>query len=195
MAFTSNNSFGGNNFNNGEPKQRTNFPLCSIRTNDGNLKMSVWKADFGVAISMTIYAAAGKDPTTGRVMYEQRKPMDLPGVNLWATQAEALRIAIKNQKADEPANINLKLQVKSDTSLEITSDNGNIKITITDPKGSRTCTLEAMQVGNKSINPNWNIFQKMITVGAHKAVFGKLDPDEFGSDITASNEDTNEEPF
>jgi hypothetical protein len=35
----------------------------------------------------------------------------------------------------------------------------------------------------------------MITVGAHKAVFGKLDPDEFGSDINGSNEDSNEEPF
>jgi hypothetical protein len=191
MAF---NQMNGNNFNNNGDKPRTNFPLCSIRTNDGNLKMSVWKADFGVAISMTIYAAAGKDPTTGRVMYEQRKPMDLPGVNLWAFQANALRLAIKDQKADEPANINVKIQVKSDTTLEITSENGNIKVTITDPKGTRSCTMESMSVGSKTVNPNWNIFQQMITIGTHKAVFGKLDPDEFGNELGGSD-NNDEEPF
>jgi hypothetical protein len=156
--------------------------------------MSVWKADFGIAISMTIYAYAGKDPTTGRVMYEQRKPMDLPGVNLWAFQANALRLAIKDQKADEPANINVKIQVKSDTTLEITSENGNIKVTITDPKGTRSCTMESMSVGSKTVNPNWNIFQQMITIGTHKAVFGKLDPDEFGNELGGSD-NNDEEPF
>jgi hypothetical protein len=142
--------------------------------------MNIWKSEKGgIYIVMQIYRAAGKDPSSGRVMYEQRMPNDIPSLYFNTENATAFHNLIRNQKCDADFTLNFMMQLNKNSKITVAPDNGNVKITIETDKGAHSITFNTMTIGTQKVNPNWDVFQKMFAVGVNKLLYGKLDPDEF----------------
>lgn len=191
MAFQTNPNFNNaNTNNNGEAPKKKNIRVAKIDTDDGRLNITVWRSDRGgIYVVLNMMAAAGKDPQTGRVMYEQRMPNELPSIYMTASYALGLLDAINMQKCNEAANLNFQYKVR-DNVLNVSSEGTNIKMTLESPKtGSRNMTFQGMQVGTGVVHPTWHYFQKMLKMAVDKVLYARLDPDEFNVNTGADDVD------
>lgn len=188
MAFQQANSNFGNAQNQGE-KKRTNFPLGrAIYGSDAQLKLSIWNSDSAVYTIFSIAQAVGKDPSTGANVYEQKAPNELPRVFLNPEYLNALILAIEMK-------IDINLEPKRGTSLKI-SGVGTNQITMTlntEKLGSRTITFNAIPVGSANIQSSFDIMTKMLRIALKKALFQKLDHEEFAIALSMENSDAGEE--
>lgn len=177
MAFMNNGSFGGNNNQQGGEKKRSNFKLGKIWGTDGQLDVSVWIADTGARTILSIKSAVGKDPSTGSNVYEQKMPNELPRFFMTGGWARALVEAVKDK---DPGTLNLQMEKPDHSKLSIVGQGNCVKLTIESPKsGTRTITLESVSVGNTTIHSEFLNLIDLIKVGQKKALYAKVDPDEF----------------
>ena len=184
MAFQQN--FNGGNSNQTGDKKKTNFPVGRLFGSDAVMNISVWNSDSAVYTILSIKQAVGKDPSTGANVYEQKAPNELPRVFL---NPENLRAFIERAKDIDQNNINFTLPLKNGSKATVVgSATGQIKITLeTEKQGSRTVTFEAIPVGSTSINASWKNMIALLDVAMKKALFAKLDPEEFATALGSSS--------
>lgn len=193
MAFGNNNNF-NNSGNQGGEKKKTNFKVGKIYGTDGIMDVVTWVADTGVRCVLSIKSAVGKDPSTGNNVYEQKMPNELPRFFMTASHMNALINCI--EQSGDPSNINIVLPKANGDKLTISGQGSQIKITIDHSKtGSRTITLEAVSLNNKNIHADFNILVEYLKIVYKKAIYNKLDPEEFGMVTAAESESTEETPF
>jgi hypothetical protein len=184
MAFQQN--FNGGNSNQTGDKKKTNFPVGRLFGSDAVMNISVWNSDSAVYTILSIKQAVGKDPSTGANVYEQKAPNELPRVFL---NPENLRAFIERAKDIDQNNINFTLPLKNGSKATVVgSATGQIKITLeTEKQGSRTVTFEAIPVGSTSINASWKNMIALLDVAMKKALYAKLDPEEFATALGSSS--------
>lgn len=182
MPFQQSNNFQNNNGNMGE-KKRTNFPVGKVYGSDAILNLTVWVSDSAVYTIFQIKQAIGKDPSTGANAFEQKAPNELPRVFL---NPEYLCALIEAAKSNLPE---ITIAPKAGSRLHITGLNTNqIKITIeTDKLGSRTITFDSIPVGSTNIAASWTNLQKLLAVAYKKALYAKLNPEEFATALGMEN--------
>lgn len=197
MAFNNNNNFNNSGYNNNNnqgdvEKKKTNFRIGRIYGSDGILDVVTWISDTGVRGIFSIKSAVGKDPSTGNNVYEQKKPNELPRFFMTASQMNALIECIET--APDLGAINIVFPKPSGDKLTIVGQGSQIKITIEHSKtGSRTITLESVSLNNKNIHADFKILLDYLKIIYKKAIYNKLDPEEFGmvaqSESSSDNED------
>ena len=190
MAFMNNNGGFNNQQNNGEPKKKTNFRVDRLRKADGELTIGIWDSDMGGTFtSISIKAAIGKDPSTGRPAYEQKAPKELPSLLLSKEWVKALITAMEHSK---PEDVNITIQPGKDkTKMTIQGSGSSFKITMESPTaGSRTMTFDAIPVGPQNIHAAWDILLEDLRTCYKATSYGKLDKERFGAQsIEASDDD------
>lgn len=197
MAFNNSNygSFNNGNQNNGEPKKKSNFRVGKLYGSDGILDVSVWNSDKGgVYAIMNIKQAVGKDPSTGMNVYEQKMPNELPSVFM---NVEAVRTVLEYLKMTPVDQLNGKYDAGK-SSVEFTSSGADVKITLNANAGTRSITLKASTIGNKSINSSMLNLIDFLEIAFKYTKLAKLDTEAFGNVLATegSGEASNDEaPF
>lgn len=194
MAFMQSNQ-GFNSNNTGDTKKKSNLQVAKIDTEDGRLTMTVWRSDRGgIYLVMSILKAVGKDPTTGRVLYEQKMPNEVPAIYLARKGADSLYECVNMQNVQGDAT--LRCQVKSDRGdlLTVEPRDGGLYLMIENTKtGVAGMTFKPVPCGVANIHADWKMLRDMVAVAVHKLKYDKLDPEEFN----VNNKDMNDEdsPF
>ena len=189
MAFNNMNGFNNQNNNNGEPKQKKNFKVDRLRSVDGELNLGIWDSDMGGTLtSISIKAAVGKDPTTGRAVYEQKSPNELPSVLLGRDFVRALIMAMKDTT---PENANITIQPgEGKAKLTLKSTSNGYSITLDHPKnGSRTMNMQSIPIGGKNYHPTWARLLEGLIICDKATSYGKLDKDRFNSALSGGTDD------
>lgn len=185
MAFV-NNNFNGNNCNQQSDKPKTNFKLGRIWGDDGKLDISTWNADTGTRIIIGITRAIGKDPDTGAATYEQKKPNELPRFFM---NADRIRAFIERCDGADPSTINFTME-GSGSKLIVQGCETNVKITIESQKqGTRTITIGAVNLGGVYVHAGFKNMIDLMKIGHKKALYSKIDPDEFAVALGSANDD------
>lgn len=176
MSFTQTyNNNGGNGMPNQGDKKKTNFAIQNFFGTDARLYLSMWNADSAAYAIFMIKQEIGKDPSTGNSTYEQKAPKELPRVFLNTENLRALLDGLTgNQDAFEIAPRNGKLIISGNNAETMT-------IKIEAAQGTRTCTFKGVPIGSTfSMAQKENLID-MIRLTLKKALFAKLDPEEFGA--------------
>lgn len=200
MSFQMNNN-GFNNFNQNNQQQqqdkpRTNFKLGRIYGTNAILEVGTWNAPSGTRAVLTIKQSIGTDPSTNMPIYENKPPKELPHYYMNADNICLLLEACKHVKS--PTELGMVKLGSDQKGLKIDTSNNQINITITNDKGPRTITLESHSIGNQQIYSGWIIFVKYLETAFFKALYGKLDENEFGTALAAVNNNdssSEEDPF
>jgi hypothetical protein len=190
---TSNNgnynpNFNNGNSNNGEPKQRTNFPLGKFKTADGRLDAGIWVSQYGIVAKMVIRQQCGKDPSTNAPIYENKAPMELPQALF---DREKMNLFIRLVEANDYQNLNF--QIPGNTTTTVVSEGNNIKITITNTKtnDTRSITFEGFTNNGKTFNAQMYTLVNWFKMVYKKALTQRLDDADFNiSSDSGSDEDT-----
>ena len=194
MAFGTSNNFNSSNQNGGDQK-KTNFPIGTMWGVDGRLYIDMWMADRGPKTILTIKQVAGKDPSTGANMLEQRKSGDLPRFFMGPAQLYAfIEIASKN----EPGQTSIQLTggKNGESKLTVVGSGDSIKLSIVEPnKGERTITFNAISAGGANVHGHFKTLIKYLEICYKKAITAKLDPEEFGMVVGSNNEDNEDLPI
>ena len=188
MPFQNSNGFNNNqNASQGE-KKKTNFPVGRLFATDAVMNLSIWNSDSAVYTIVAIKQAVGKDPSTGGNVYEQKMPNELPRVFM---NPEGLRAFIDVAKQLDPNTAtSFTYALKNGSKISVTSNNGQIKITVETPKqGSRTATFDPITIGSNNINSNWKNFIDLLDIAMKKGLYAKLDPEEFATAIATTSGD------
>ena len=197
MAFNNNNNFGNSNNGQSGEKKRTNFPVGDkIWGQESVLTVSVWVANTGVKAIIRAKQIVGKDPSTGASVLEQKMSGDLPSFFIDTVYLNALITAMES--CQDPGSINIVMDKGNGSKFSMIGQGSTIKITIEHPKtGTRTCTLDAISVNNKNIHARFNVLLKYLQIAYKKALFNKLDPEEFAMIGAPTEESGNDEdvPF
>jgi len=176
MPFQNSNGFNNQNNAQGE-KKRTNFPVGRLYATDAILNITVWVSDSTVYTIFSAKQAVGKDPSTGANVYEQKMPNELPRIFM---NPEYLRAFVEAAKqTDITKGGELKISPKRGSTLTVTGNNGQVKITMETEKGSRTATFEPITCGSATINSSWRNLITFCEVALKKALYAKLNPEEF----------------
>lgn len=194
MAFNNNNNF--NSGNQGGEKKKTNFRIGKIWGSDGVLDVSIWLSDTGARAILSIKSAVGKDPSSGNNVFEQKMPNELPRFFLAANAMNALIGAVA--ATPDLGNANIVIDKGNNNKLTVMGQGNQIKLTIDSAKqGTRTITLDALNIGGKLVHADFNILIDYLKICYKKALTAKLDPEEFGMAVTAENngEDDGNVPF
>jgi hypothetical protein len=194
MAFNNNNNF--NSGNQGGEKKKTNFRIGKIWGSDGVLDVSIWLSDTGARAILSIKSAVGKDPSSGNNVFEQKMPNELPRFFLAANAMNALIGAVA--ATPDLGNANIVIDKGNNNKLTVMGQGNQIKLTIDSAKqGSRTITLDALNIGGKLVHADFNILIDYLKICYKKALTAKLDPEEFGMAVAAENngEDDGNVPF
>ena len=197
MPFNVNNNFNNNQQGvaNNTDKKKTNFRIGKIWAQDGQLEVGVWVASMGVLTVLTIRSVIGKDPSTGSNVLEQKMPGDIPKFYMNVELVQAFLAYIDQCPKDDIARINVVFDKGTSGKLTIVGDGNSIKMTIDSNKqqGSRTMTFESMCVGNKNIHSAFLVFCEYMKIAYKKALYNKLDPDEFAMAVGSAGADDNDD--
>lgn len=195
MAFNNVNGFNNQN-NNGEQKQKKNFKVDRLRSLDGELNLGIWDSDMGGTLtSISIKAAVGKDPSTGRAVYEQKSPNELPSILLGRDFVRALIMAMKDAT---PENVDITIQPgEGKAKLTLKGNGTSYTITLDHPKnGSRTMTMNSIPVGGKNYHPTWYRLLEGLIICDKATSHGKLDKERFNSTLSGTaSDDDDDAPF
>jgi len=186
-----NSGFNNQNSSSGE-KKKTNWPVGRLFCSDAVMNLSIWNSDSAVYTIFAIKEARGKDPSTGANIYEQKMPNELPRVFM---NPEALRGFIEGAKAlDITTNTTVQVPQKNGSKITITTNDSQVKITLeTQKQGSRTATFEPVPFGATKVNAQWKNMLTLLDIAMKKALFAKLDPEEFAMAMGGNNGDGDEE--
>ena len=191
MAFQTSNGFNNQNTNSSGEKKKTNFRMGRLYASDAIVEISVWNSDSAVYTIFTAKQAIGKDPSTSANVYEQKMPNELPRVFMNPDYLRALLVTLK--KAD-PNNVNISVSPKHGSKITITGNNGQLKIALeTEKQGNRTATFEPISCGSSNVNAAWYNMIELLDVAMKKALYAKLDPDEFANALAGANSNNEEE--
>lgn len=182
------------NFNNGATpngeKKRTNFRVGRLYGSDGILDISIWNSDSAVYTIFQIKQAIGKDPSTGANAYEQKAPNELPRIFMNLEFIRAFDEFVKIVEASSNDQFRGTFTPRAGSKLTIEgSKSGSFKIVLeTDKLGTRTITFNAIPVGDTNVNSAWKNIGDLIGICVKKALYAKLDPEEFATAIGAVND-------
>lgn len=189
MAFNNYNN-GNTNNSSGDGEKRTNFPVCKIWGSDGTINASIWCNDTGVYTILSGKISVGKDPNTGNNVYEQKKPSELPRFFLNLSLLKALIDSCENT---DPSQLNVVIDKgQKGGKLAITGSQTDVKFLIDSGKpgiGSREITVPAHTISGRPVHSDFAIFLDYMKTCYRKALYQKLDPEEFGTAIASSEDD------
>lgn len=193
MPFQNSNGFNNQNNNASGEKKKTNFPVGRLWGSDAIMNISIWNSDSAVYTIFSIKQAVGKDPSTGANVFEQKMPNELPRVFMNSDYLRALLTALKKADAN---NVNIAISPKHGTKMSIVGNNGQVKITVeTEKQGSRTITFDPISCGSSNVNAAWFNMMELLDVAMKKALYAKLDPEEFGTAVASINVEDYEAPI
>lgn len=179
MAFQQNNQFpSGNNQMGGAQKKKTNFSIRTIWGNDGRMDISIWTADTGPKVVLSVKQYVGKDLDKGTNIVEQKMPNELPNIYLNPRFVRGLWQFI--EKAD-PSTISGALEWKRndgsvDKSIIFGNENGKATITLTSAnKGTRKMTFDTVSFGGNQFHSDWEEFKAAIGICLEKITTLKID--------------------
>ncbi len=177
-----------NNSNSQGEKKRTNFPVGKLYAKDAIMAITVWKSDSTVYTILSAKQAVGKDPSTNTNVYEQKMPNELPRVFLNPEDLRAFIEAADISPITKGGSGSFTIAPRSGkSSVSVNGNNGQIIITFKSDKGTRTATFDAVTVGDINIpNPSWKNLLDLLKVALNKALYAKLDADEFGTALAAT---------
>lgn len=184
MPFQNSNGFNNQNNSQGGEKKKTNFPVGRLFGSDGVMNVSIWNSDSAVYTIFSIKQAVGKDPSTGANVYEQKMPNELPRVFL---NPEFLRAFLESAKKVDMNAGGFSVSPKRGTKVTVATSNSQVKITLESEKGARTISLEPIPVGTTNVNGAWRNLVELLEVAMKKALYAKLDPEEFATALGASS--------
>lgn len=189
MPLQQNGNYNNNGFNQNQSgeRQKTNFPVGRRQYGtDGTIEVTVWKSDSAIYTILMIKQAIGKDPATGANVYEQKQPKEIPRAFL---NPEALRALIEGAKLNQDFTIPLGRNGSSSVSVS-GFGTSQVKLTITNEKlGTRSISFGTIPIGTTTICPTWTNVTKLLEVAMKKALFDKLDLNEFGMAIGGDDEE------
>lgn len=196
MPFIGNNngSNGSNGYgNNGgeQPKQKTNFTIGRIYGSNGRLDVSIWISDTGVKTIFTI--TKGLRDTDGKIIYEQKKPSELPrffaNPSILRAIAESIDVGKQN-----PGSMHSIIATPSGK-IEFVGQGESVVINVTSNtdkiKDSRTITLDAVSCGNSVIHADLLNLDHYIKVALKHGLNSKLDKSVFD----VGNDDGDDVPW
>lgn len=190
-VFGNNNNFNNaGQQNNGEPKKKVNFKMGKVYGDDATMDVGVWTSDSGVFAILTIYQQVGKDPSTGKGVYETKPPKELPRLFMNRDRIIAL-VSAMTAYGDNPGEANFTMDGNS--KLKVEGLGNKVKLTITDKLGERTITLGSFTLGKVTTFPQWTVVRDLLKIAYRKALIDKIDNDDFNSAINTS--DDNDSPF
>lgn len=178
MAFQPNQQFpSGNQQQQGGNKKKTNFNIRTIWGIEARMDISIWVADTGPKVVISVKQYVGKDVDKGTNVVEQKMPNELPNIYLNPRFVRALWQFI--EKAD-PSNINGSLEWKKGESVEksMTFGNDNGKATLTleaSGKGRRKITFDTVSFGGSPFHSDWEEFKAAIEICLNKITTLKMD--------------------
>ena len=191
MGFINNGGFNNvNQNNNGEQKKKVNFKMGTVYGDDGTMDIGIWTSDSGVFAIFTIKQEVGKDPSTGKGVYETKPPKELP--RLFMNRDKMCLLYHAMQHFDKPGEANFVMDGNS--KLKVEGLGNKVKLTITDKIGERSITFSAFTLGNFVDYPQWTVIKEMLKIAFRKSLINKLDENEFGAAINSSNDDE-DSPF
>jgi len=191
MAFNQNNNF--NNSNNGD-KKKENFPIGKLWGSDGQLVVSMWIPPTGARAILRIKSIAGKDPSTGAPMLEQRMPSELPGFFMNLDLLKAFLVTVES--AQDYGSLSFVIDKGNNSKLTVVGQGGTIKMTIDSAKnGSRTITFDSVAMGNKNVHAAFINLCEYLKIAYRKALTNKLDPDEFAMAVGTDNGNDDDLPI
>lgn len=193
MAFQTSNGFNNQNNSQGD-KKKSNFPVGRLFGSDAKMNMSIWNSDSAVFTIIAIAQSVGKDPSTGGNVYEQKAPNELPRIFLKPQDLAALLSVTKT--LDINGSGTYPFAQKNGSKLTISVSNAKVTITTeTTKNGSRTITFDPEPFGSINVNGNWRLFTNYLEIAYKKALFAKLDQEEFGMAVAAAESAENEVPI
>lgn len=167
--FTNNNQ--SNNQQQGEVREKTSFKISKQRGMDGEIEIGLWKSKTGYFhITALIRQQIGKDPN-GKVSFEAGMAKDIPSVMLTADKARGIYELFRHNPmigVDETIKTNDR---DPNQTLRIIGSDMDVKVIITDQKGSRTITFQATPCGSKNVHATWYNVLDLIAFGIKKALF------------------------
>ena len=189
MPFQNSNGF-NQNASSGE-KKKTNFPVGKLYGTNGIMNISIWNSDSAVYTILTIKQTIGKDPSTGQPAYEQKAPNELPRVFL---NAEFLRLLVEGMRSVKMESDSFTISPKHGTKLTIATNNHQVELTIeTEKQGKRAITFNATPIGSANVNAQWINMGYLLDLAMKKALYAKIDPEEFATALSGYNTTTEEE--
>lgn len=193
MAFQTSNGFNNQNNSQGD-KKKTNFPVGRLFGSDAKMNMSIWNSDSAVFTIIAIAQSVGKDPSTGANVYEQKAPNELPRIFLKPQDLAALVSFTKT--LDINGSATYPFPQKNGSKMTISVNNAKVTITTeTTKNGTRTITFDPETFGSINVNGNWNLFKHYLEIAYKKALFAKLDQEEFGMVVAAAESAESEVPI
>ena len=194
--YQNNNRGYGNNGQVGGP-QKPDFTgrFQKIYGDDGMLSIELWIPMGTPKLKIYIASVIGKDPRTGMLSYEKKKPNELPTVYLSPAEVSAL-LALKDA---DPSTINV-FSERGGRKISIMGSPSNVKVAIEDKTGTASCTFDSIfgKIGG------WKLFMDSIELAYKKILAAKL-PDDFLGSVTekepqvameaASEDITDDAPF
>jgi hypothetical protein len=153
-------------------RPKTNFRIDNIWGADARMNLTIWKADTGARLVISIAQFVGKDPEKGTNIVEQKMPNELPSVYLNSTVLRAMYQFIEKQN---PSSMMGKLEM-GNRAIEFLSESGKavIKITAQD-KPERKITFDTVTIGNETIHAGWEQFKSTVKVCLDKIATMKID--------------------
>ena len=154
------------------------------------MEITTWNADTGTRAILCITRAIGKDPDTGASTYEQKKPSELPRFFM---NADLLRAFIERCDGKDPSTISFVMDRGKSGKLTVEGSEANVKMTIESAKsGTRSITIGAINLGGSYVHAGFKNMIDLMKVAHKKALYSKIDMDEFAVALPNGNED---EPF
>lgn len=176
-----NGGYNTNNNQQGETREKTSFKISKQRGMDGEIEIGLWKSKAGyLYITMLIRQQIGVDPN-GRSSFEADLAKNIPSAMLSADKARAIFDLYRNDSmigVDETIKTNDK---DPNSSLRIIGSDKDVKVIITDPKGSRTLTFQATPCGSKNVHATWHNVLDLIAFGVRKALFVRTSDELLGN--------------
>lgn len=193
MAFTqsySNNGNGGNGgmMNAQGERKKTNFSMQCFYGQDARLDIGIWVANNAVYTILMIKQEIGKDPSTGNSTYEQKAPKELPRIFL---NMEYLRAFLNGLTGNQD---NFDITPKNGKLIITGNNSETMTMKIETSLGTRTITFKGIPIGSTFDMAQKENLIDIIRVALKKALFSKLDPEEFGPMMGNDNGDE-ENPF
>lgn len=197
MAFMQNNNFGNNMNNNGNNGngEKKSHAIGRIYATDGQVDIGIYISNSATWVSVAAKRSIGTNPSNGSMAIEQVQPQNLPSVLLSTETARAFLDATTNV---DPSTINFTINAggQHHASIAFQGSTSDVKITVKSDKGERQVSLTAIPVGAKNIFASWNNFIDFVRIGYKRSMRHKLNPEEFGAEISGNTSNDNDEvPF
>ena len=210
MPFTQNNNmsnFNGGGYNNnnnqnnnsGAP-EKSNFNVGRMwgkhPTDAGKvavLDVGIYASKYAVFASFAIKYEMGK-LSNGQVQFEAGLAKDNPSSLLNAEQLTGLITLLDHIEQKDVPSLNLCID-SGKSKFSIVGSETQVQITVSNDKGTKSITFDAMPAGVMNIHSSLELLKKYLIIIQKKQLSYRLSPDVFGEEPAATQTEDSSSPF